>query len=214
MIQNDVVIHGDLVRPATSSSHNRTASTAGDPKASSDPSSQQPQNQTSIHLGRHVYISPGVVLHPPSRLQTISSSSSTTAPQQVTTYYPLSVASHVFIGANSVIRAAEIKSNVWIGANVVVGNMVIIKEDVKILDGSVLPQGSVWCSGSVVGGRPARVVGSVGEGWGWGSDAVGGASGKNAATGGATGSAGEVEGSVGARVRERWALVGSAARKA
>ncbi|KPI43606.1 Dynactin subunit 5 [Cyphellophora attinorum] len=171
VIQNDVVIHGDLVRPATSaSSHNRTASTATSDSKSADATSTSsaPQNQTSIHLGRHVYLSPGVVLHPPSRLQTPTATSTNPTPQPITTYLPLTIASHVFIGASSVIRALEIKSHVWIGANVTVGNMCIIKENVKVLDGSVLPQGSVWASGNVVGGRPARVVGVVGEGWGWG----------------------------------------------
>lgn len=123
-------------------------------------------------------------------------------PRQVMLYYPLRVESHVFIGAGSVIRAAEIRSHVHIGSNVVVGNLCVIKEGVKILDGAVLPANSVWASGAVVGGRPARVVGHVGEGWGWGGEGAAGAKGAQA-------SAGEVEASVGAKVRERWALVGN-----
>ena len=43
--------------------------------------------------------------------------------------------------------------------------MVIIKDCVRIQDGTVLPAGSVWRSGIVVAGKPGRVVGEVGEGW-------------------------------------------------
>jgi dynactin-5 len=37
---------------------------------------------------------------------------------------------------------------------------------VRVEDGAVLPPGSMWASGSVVAGRPGRVVGEVGEAWG------------------------------------------------
>ena len=73
--------------------------------------------------------------------------------------------------------------------------MVIIKENVRILDGAVLPANSVWSSGCVVGGRPGRVVGSVGEGWGERAGSAGA---------GKTG-----EDGVGVRGRERWAGVGN-----
>ena len=65
--------------------------------------------------------------------------------------------------------------------------MVVIKDNVKILDHAVLPAGSVWASGSVVGGRPGRVVGELGEGWG----------------------AGGVEGGPGMEARELWRGVGN-----
>ena len=42
----------------------------------------------------------------------------------------------------------------------------MVKDRVKILPGTVVPAGMVVPSGSVVGGRPGRVVGEVGEGWG------------------------------------------------
>ncbi len=43
--------------------------------------------------------------------------------------------------------------------------MVIIKDCVRVEDDTVLPPNTVWRSGVVVAGRPARVVGRVGEGW-------------------------------------------------
>ena len=66
------------------------------------------------------------------------------------------------------------------------GPLCILRDYVKVLEGAVLPPGMVVASGLVVGGRPARVVGEGGEGWGMG-DGV------------------EVEGGEG---RERWRGVG------
>ena len=57
----------------------------------------------------------------------------------------------------------------------------------RVLDDTALPAGSVWASGSVVGGRPGRVVGELGEGWG----------------------AGGVEGGPGMEARELWRGVGN-----
>ena len=48
-----------------------------------------------------------------------------------------------------------------------VGNLCIIKDNVRVEDGAVLPAGSMWASGCVVAGSPGRVVGEVGEAW-WG----------------------------------------------
>jgi dynactin 5 len=79
-------------------------------------------------------------------------------------HYPLKIADHVFIGPSSIIEAALIGSHVHIGANVVVGKFSIIKDYVRILDGSVVPPNMVIPSFSVVAGRPARVVGEIAEG--------------------------------------------------
>lgn len=62
--------------------------------------------------------------------------------------------------------AASIGNYVHIEKGAVVGNLCIIKDFVKILEGAVLPDCMVVPSYSVVAGRPARVVGDVGEGWG------------------------------------------------
>lgn len=69
-------------------------------------------------------------------------------------------------GPNCTISAINISSHVHIGANVTIHPFAIIKENVKILPNTVVPMNMVIASGSVVGGRPARVVGEVGEGWG------------------------------------------------
>ena len=64
------------------------------------------------------------------------------------------------------IEAASIGDHVHVGNGAVVRKMAIIKDRVKVLEGAVVPTGMVVASGSVVGGRPARVVGDVGDGWG------------------------------------------------
>lgn len=189
VIQHDVVIHGDLVRPSqpSHSSKPSISSTDPSPPASKDNSKDASSSAgTSIHLGRYVFLSPSVVLHPPSHLRS-----------GTLTYLPLRIADNVFIGTSSVIRAASIGSNVFIGEKCSVGNMVIIKDNVRILDGTVLPANSVWASASIIAGRPGRVVGEIGEGWGGGF-------------GGGEGKAGVGTGEdIGVRVRERWALVGN-----
>ncbi len=79
-------------------------------------------------------------------------------------HYPLKIADHVFIGPSSVIEAALIGQHVNIGSNCVVGKFVIIKDYVRILDGTVVPPNMVIPSFSIVAGRPGRVVGELSEG--------------------------------------------------
>ncbi|RVX72120.1 hypothetical protein B0A52_04718 [Exophiala mesophila] len=180
VVQKDVLIHGDLVRPAQP----KPPAQSGDQKAPT-------QENTSIHLGRYVFVSPGCTLHPPSRLTTVVDPNGG-QPQQVMQYLALRISDHVYIGPNTQVRAAEIKSNVHIGANCVIGNMVMIKDNVKVLDGTVLPANSIWAPGSIVAGKPGRVIGEVGEGW------------ASSTTTGST-----VDEGVGVKSRERWAAVGN-----
>lgn len=142
VIQPNVCIRGDL-RAAT-------------PANTSDPSSKTtPAYNTSITIGRYTFLGAGSVLRPPYRLC-----------QGAVVYSPLKIGDHVFVGEGCVIEAASIGDHVHIGNGAVVGKMAIIKDGVKILEGTVVPTGMVVASGSVVGGQPARVVGEVGEGWG------------------------------------------------
>lgn len=55
-----------------------------------------------------------------------------------------------------------------IGSRCILQSFCIIRENVKILDDSVIPANMVVPPGVVVGGRPARILGEVGEGWGVG----------------------------------------------
>ena len=51
-----------------------------------------------------------------------------------------------------------------------VGDLAILKDGCRVLRGAVVPGGMVVAPGMVVAGRPARVVGEVGVGWGVGED--------------------------------------------
>lgn len=77
---------------------------------------------------------------------------------------PLRMGDHVFVGQGTVVQAAWVGSHVHIGHGVTIGEFAIIKDYVRILEGSVVPPNMVIPSFSIVGGRPARVVGEVPEG--------------------------------------------------
>ena len=127
----------------------------------SRPPSQDPSKPSkptvSVAVGRYTYVSNGTLLKPPSK------------PSRATyTYHPLKIGDHVFIGKNCTVEAAIIESHVWIGDGAVIGKFAILKEGCKILEGTVVPGGMVVPSGAIVGGRPGRVVGELGIGWGVG----------------------------------------------
>lgn len=86
----------------------------------------------------------------------------------------MKIGDNVFVGPSCTISSISISNHVHIGAGVSIGGFAIVKEGVKILPGSVVPPNMVIPSGSVVGGRPARIVGEVGEGWGVSGGGVGG----------------------------------------
>ena len=49
----------------------------------------------------------------------------------------------------------------------------IIKDNCKILPNTVVPPNMVVPVGSIVGGKPGKIIGEVGEGWGVGAGASG-----------------------------------------
>ncbi|EPS29987.1 Dynactin subunit 5 [Penicillium oxalicum] len=162
VIQAEAVIRGDLFRQAS-------AAPSADPNNPAPPSNAP---SVAITVGRYSYISKSAVLRPPSRLH-----------RGVHSYYPLKIGDHVFVGESAVVEAASLGNHVHVGAGATVGSMAIIKDFAVILDGAVVPPGMVVPSWCVVGGRPARIVGEVGEGYG-------------------------VEGAEGGMARERYRLVG------
>ena len=89
-------------------------------------------------------------------------------------YLPLTMGSHVYIASQSSISAASIGDHVVVERECVIGNLAILKDGCRVLRGSVVPDGMVVPPGVVVAGRPARVMGEVGVGWGVGEDEVGG----------------------------------------
>jgi dynactin-5 len=77
---------------------------------------------------------------------------------------PLRIGDHVFIGEGTVVQAATVGSHVHIAKDVVVGDFAIIKDYVRVLEGTVIPANMVIPSFSIVAGQPARIIGEVPEG--------------------------------------------------
>ncbi|OLN86411.1 Dynactin subunit 5 [Colletotrichum chlorophyti] len=135
VIQPEVMIRGDLARSIQPSAGGA------------------PANNTAVAIGRYCFLSRGSLLRPPGRMY-----------KGAFTYMPLRMGDHVFVGQNVVVQAASIGSHVHIGRDSVVGEFAIVKDYVRILEGTVVPPNMVIPSFSVVGGQPARVVGEVPEG--------------------------------------------------
>lgn len=154
VIQPQVCIRGDLVRTLPPPS----SSAAGLPESDAAArAQQQQQNTVAVAIGRYSFISSGSVLRPPYKLH-----------RGKTSYHPLKIGEHVFVGPNCVIEAASIGDRVHIGAGSVLGRFAILKEGCRVLEGTVVPGGMVVPSGCVIGGRPGRVLGEVGDGYGFG----------------------------------------------
>ncbi|KAI9886936.1 MAG: hypothetical protein M1823_001228 [Watsoniomyces obsoletus] len=166
IIQSECTIRGDLHRTAPSSSSSSSSSTAtgGDTQAqqlssSSSSSSNRhppqptPQQNVAVSIGRYCILSSGCVLRPPCKTH-----------RGVTSYWPLKVGDHVFVGEGAVIEAASIGNHVRIGAGAVIGRFVIIKDGVRVVDGCVVPAGMVIPPFSIVAGQPGQVVAELPEG--------------------------------------------------
>ncbi|KAL9635721.1 MAG: hypothetical protein Q9164_003287, partial [Protoblastenia rupestris] len=109
VIQPDVCIRGDLVRPAAPSKDLK------DPK-----SAPIAAHNTSITVGRYTFISSGSVLKPPYRLH-----------KGQILYHPLKIGDHVFVGPGCVIEAASVGDHVHFGKDAVVGRLCVVKDRVK-----------------------------------------------------------------------------------
>lgn len=161
------MIRGDLYRTSSTTA----ASLTEDPSAAAA-AAPTPTPSVAITVGRYSYISKAAILRPPSRHHRGQHS-----------FYPLKIGDHVFVGERAVVEAATVGNHVHIGKEAVIGGMAILKDFSVVLDGAVVPAGMVVPSWCVVGGRPARIIGEVGEGYG-------------------------VEGAEGGLARERYRVVG------
>lgn len=77
---------------------------------------------------------------------------------------PLRLGDHVFIGERTVVQAATVGSHVHIDKDVLVGEFAILKDYVRVLEGTIIPANMVIPSFSIVAGQPARIIGEVPEG--------------------------------------------------
>ncbi|KAB2578425.1 Dynactin subunit 5 [Lasiodiplodia hormozganensis] len=160
VIMADVHLRGDLHRLKTS--HTSSDATGEGGKSSSSSSS----SANAISIGRCTVIGAGCVIKPPSRIS-----------RGQLSYYPMKIGDNVFVGAGSHISAASISSHVHVGEGCILEPFCIVRDNVKILPRSVVPANMVIPSNSIAGGRPARVVGELGEGWGVAAGGGGGGEG-------------------------------------
>ena len=75
----------------------------------------------------------------------------------------MDIGNNVYIDRNCVISAASIGNNVHIGKNCVIGHRVVIKDNTKILDNSVLAADTVVPPFTCYGGSPATFLGELPE---------------------------------------------------
>lgn len=150
VIMAGVTMRGDLVRKAE-----RSADGGGE-------SGGDKTSTTAINIGRGTIVSTNCTIRPPMRQS-----------RGQMTFYPLRIGDNVFIGPGSHIASLSISSHVHIGAGCVLSPFSIVKEYCRILPGTVVPPAMVVPPGSVVAGKPGRVVGEVGEGWGQGGGGEG-----------------------------------------
>ncbi|GAB7329975.1 hypothetical protein MBLNU13_g01671t1 [Cladosporium sp. NU13] len=117
---------------------------------------------TAITIGRGTIVSTNCTIRPPMRMS-----------RGQMTFYPLKIGDNVFIGPGTHVACLSISSNVHIGPDCVLSNFCVIRESCKLLPGTVVPPSMIIPPGSIVAGKPARIVGEVGEGWGQGAGGEG-----------------------------------------
>ncbi|PWN19625.1 trimeric LpxA-like protein [Microstroma glucosiphilum] len=156
IIHPRAVIRGDLARAVrvASSTTAATASVSGGTGEGSGQPESKGVERIVISTGRYCVIGEGVVLRPPWRVY-----------KGVFSYYPSKTGDFVHIGANSVVESQQLGSHIDIGKDCIIGRYVVIKDSVRLLDGSVVPSNATIPSGQIWGGNPARPLAQLPEDW-------------------------------------------------
>lgn len=84
-------------------------------------------------------------------------------------HFPMRIGDSVFIGQGTYVSSATISSHVHIGENCVLGAFSWIREYSQVLPNTVVPPNMTIPPGTIVAGRPARIIGEVGDGYGQGT---------------------------------------------
>ncbi|KAL3963250.1 hypothetical protein ACCO45_000254 [Purpureocillium lilacinum] len=113
----------------------RTAAPSSSSSSSGGAAPAAPATSTAVAIGRYCFLARGVLLRPPAGYT-----------------------------RGTVVQAATVGSHVYIGKGCTINEFAIIKDYVKILDGTVVPAFMVIPSFSIVAGQPAKVVGEIPEG--------------------------------------------------
>jgi len=101
----------------------------------------------AIAIGRYCFLARSCVLKPPGKTN-----------RGTFSFYPMKLGDHVFVGEGAVVEAAVVGSMVHIGANSVIGKFSIIKDCVRIEEGTVVAPNTIIPPYSRVAGRPGVVV--------------------------------------------------------
>lgn len=118
--------------------------------------------RTLTFPARATVIASNCTIRPPSRMR-----------KGEVAYYPVKIGGDVFIGPGTHVSASQIYPNVHIGANCVLSPFCRIYDNCRILPDTVIPAHMIIPPGSIVAGRPARIVGETSEGWGQGGGGEG-----------------------------------------
>mmetsp|Transcript_18019 Transcript_18019/g.30696 ORF Transcript_18019/g.30696 Transcript_18019/m.30696 type:complete len:180 (+) Transcript_18019:98-637(+) len=105
-----------------------------------------------IQIGVYVIIRENVIIRPCHTKQ-----------QGKTKYVKQVFGDNVYIEKDCVINAMKIGNNVHIGRGCIIGHRVIIHDNVKILEHSILPPDTVVPPFTVYGGRPAQFIAELPE---------------------------------------------------
>ncbi|KAI8871962.1 dynactin subunit P25 [Ramicandelaber brevisporus] len=142
VIKKGCVIRGDLRRAGgtgmVSSSGGVTAAAAA--------------SSVVIAIGRYCMLGENTVIRPPCKTY-----------KNVFSYYPMKIGDHVSIGDGSIVEAAGIGSHVTIGKGCVIGRLAVIKDCVRIEDGTVIAPNTVVPSFSIFAGNPGRCIAELPE---------------------------------------------------
>jgi dynactin-5 len=105
----------------------------------------------AIQLNKYSQIQKGCTLRPCHTLSDIFK------------FIPMTIGANTLIGENTIVEAAVIGAGCNIGKNCIISERVILKDYVKVLDGTIILPDMVIPPFSIVGERPARILGMQSE---------------------------------------------------
>lgn len=167
IIHSGAIIRGDLKR--------RDLLADSESLGAKDAGSQQPQRKPaqapsiSVSCGRYCTLGENCVIRPayktykgcvqgrrscdrPGHIPTLTSMTVL----RLFSFYSVRMGDHVHIGAGSIVESGVIGNHIDIGRGCILGKLSILKDCIRIMDGAVIPAGTVLASGTVWAGSPGE----------------------------------------------------------